>query len=176
LKEKGVLLCGNEVVENSEIYFRPITFHASNSIKWLRLPKIIDQMSESAHGCVDGWHIWRIRIVPCGAHENRPAVRCLSHDHHSGNIGGSAQIVRSAILFSAQQDVARDWPLNSRVKFSPLAQKRDGNISLPAQSHQGRTTRDPSEADNSSQGVNRYAEFGLFLNADQDGLAVAGKI
>src|ERR1700692_3146601 len=104
-KEKAVFLCGNEMVENPEIYSRPITFHASNLIKWLRLPKIINQVSESAHRRFDCWRIGRIRIIPCGAHENCPAIRCFSHDHHSGNIGRSIQIVRSAILFSAQQDV-----------------------------------------------------------------------
>ena len=100
----------------------------------------------------------------------------LAEDEHAGEIGRFGQIVRSAVLFAAQQHVAGLGAVHAGEKFAVFGQKTDGHAVFSAMAEQERTAQHVPEADQAADVVDGEPRAHLLFGFDHDGFAFLAQI
>ena len=116
-------------------------------------------------------------VVAGGAHEDVTGVGQLGGNHVGGDGERSGFMIGAAVLFAAQQDIARGEAVGGGEEFAVGIVKRQGNVGLGARGHQGGGAGDiPTETGDTIQVVERDAQLGFALMADFDGSTIFAQI
>jgi hypothetical protein len=113
-------------------------------------------------------YVHAVAVIPQGAADDGALVERLADDQAPDDRRAAVRVVGAAVLLAAQQHVARDRAFDPGEELALLAQEGDRHPLLGAEAEQGRAERDPAEADQAAQGVDRHAGALGAVDRDHD--------
>jgi hypothetical protein len=166
----------DELGEHGEVELGGLALDAAELVGGGGLLKALDALGELGAGLPEGAGAIGLGAVAGGAVEGDAGVGDFAEDEEAGQVGGLLWLVGATVLGATEEDVAGDGALDPGEEAPILGEEADLHAVSGAVSQEERAAEDVAEADDAFEVVNRQAEAGLALDADQDGLAFLGQV